>query len=114
MLTYTREIYKFMRDSVGHTVASTTAGSVDSKTLNSTTVGAFTGSVYGAIFDLTIKCTTGTIYVAPNSTVPVSAANGYPLDENESLTFKAKTAVQVVGNSTTAGFSAMVWADFVG
>jgi hypothetical protein len=114
MVNYSRIVYKHIRDTVGHTLASTSAGSVDSKTINSTSLGAFTGTVFGRNFDVTVKCTTGAIYVAPYSTVPVSAANGYQLEEGDEQTFKVKTALQIVGGSTTAGYCAIVWADYVG
>lgn len=107
---YTRHESLFIRDTISHTVASTSAGSIDSKTLNSTTKGAFTGRVFGKTFELTIRCCTGEIHIGPYvSTTPLTTAIGYSMKEGDVINLKVKDALSVMGDSTTAAYSAIVW-----
>lgn len=109
-MNFTMPLDKFIKDTVPPTVCSTTAGVINYALLNSTTVGEFSGKPFGDIFNVTVRCTTGIIYIGPNdTTTELTSTNGYPIEEDETLTLRVKNYLQLVGNSTTAAFAAIIW-----
>jgi hypothetical protein len=107
---YSRREAKYIKDTISHTVASTSAGSIDSKTLNSTTIGSLTGKVFGEHFEVSIRCDTGEIHIGPYiSTTPLTTDIGYAMREGDVVNAKVHNALSVMGDSTTASFTAIIW-----
>jgi hypothetical protein len=80
------------------TVPSTTAGVVD-------VIGSTMG--FGENFDLTIHCSTGTLYF--NNTTAVTAGTGFKLNQDQSIDLKVKTNVSIIGATTLAAYQAIIW-----
>ena len=79
-------------------IPSTTAGVVD-------TIASTDG--YGENFDITLHCSTGDVYI--NATTVATSANGFKLNEDQSVDIKIKTQLSIVGGSTSAAYQALIW-----
>ena len=95
---YTRPIFKKIRTIIPEVIPSTTAGVVD-------TIASSDG--YGENFDVTVHCTTGDVYV--NATTAATAANGFKLNEDQSLDIKVLANLSIIGGSTTAAYQCIIW-----
>lgn len=94
--SYIRPMFRRMK-AVSSTCAST-SGSVANSTLGSTT--------YGANFDVTIMCTTGTIWINGSTT---ATTNSFQLNEGDSIDMKVKDILYTIADTTTAKFQAIIW-----
>lgn len=96
------------------TIASTgTTAAYNSSVLCSTTlclnVPGNSAKVYGDNFEVTVYCTTGTLYLRPGSTIEPVVTNSYVLYEGESINLKIDSFLAIKGDTTTAAFQAIVW-----
>ncbi len=110
---YTRSMYKRIRSILGNTIASIgTTAAFNSSSLNSTSLCSITGWTtrpFGNNFTMTLYCSTGSVYVVPESTVEPTSTNAFLLEEGESIDLKVSNFLSVKGSSTTAAFQAIVW-----
>lgn len=102
-----------IRSILGNTVASIgTTAAFNSSSLNSTTLCSITGWTtrpFGNNFSVTLYCTTGNLYVVPESTVEPTSTNAFIISEGESIDLKVNTFLSVKGETTTAAFQALIW-----
>ena len=94
---YSRINFRRVKAIVFENVASTSAGAVD--TLSST--------AYGENFDITVNCSTGTIFLNPLAAA--TTTNGYKLTEGKDISLKVKSSLSIIGDSTTAAYQGIVW-----
>jgi hypothetical protein len=103
---YTRNIWKKIRKIIPDTLASTDATA--NTIISSTHLDAYNKAI-GENFSITIAPTTGDVYIDVFSTVATSS--GYLLQEGDILDLRVESQINVLGNSTTAKFKALVWGD---
>lgn len=111
---YNRNIYKYVRGVIPETRVSTDSTSYNTALLNSSSlcsIAGFTTKPYGTNFECTIECTTGALYILPEAAVEPTSSNSYYLSEGEILDIRIKSKLGIKGNSTTAGFQAIIWGD---
>jgi hypothetical protein len=94
---YTRTLFRKIKAIVFENVASTSAGAVD--TISST--------AYGENFDITVNCSTGTIFLNPLTAA--TTTNGFKLAEGQALDLKVASSLSIIGDSTTAAYQGIVW-----
>lgn len=62
---------------------------------------------YGSNFEVTLYCTEGTLYINP--TTIATSTNGYKLNMLKALDIGVRNSLSLIGDSTTAKYSAIVW-----
>ena len=112
---YSRDVFKGVRHIIPETVACVgTTTNYNSSSLNSSSVCIIPGystQILGQNFMCTIECTTGAIYVRPESTAVPVATDSFKISEGGILDIKVKNLAAISGNSTTAKFQALIWSD---
>jgi len=96
--TKTQDYFRKINTIIPITIPSTTANVVD--------VIASTDG-YGDNFDITITASTGTLFIT--NTTAVSVTNGYTLTEGDTVNIKVQSVMSIVGGTTTAAYSAIIW-----
>ena len=107
---YTKSTFKRIRHMLCETLASTDSTTVNRASLNSTTLcGLSTTTILGCNFDVTIKATTGAIYIIPDSLTVPTSSNSWKVSEGNTIDIRVPTYIGIRGDSTTAKFQAIVW-----
>jgi hypothetical protein len=100
MAIHNRPMFRRVKAIIFESVASTAAGSVD-------TISSTLSTAIGANFDITVHCSTGSIFINPLAAA--TTTNGFKMIEGQSLDLKVFSALSIIGDSTTAKYQAVVW-----
>lgn len=96
MANFIRPMFKEVKSVIAERFCSTTANAIDST------------SVVPNGYPVTLHCSTGNVFIMPNSTVIGSAIKMY---EGMMLDIGNASYISITSDSTTAKFQAIVWKD---